>query len=154
MVLVSKFGNDLTYSSTTRLALMEKLGVSNTYVCPSLLRGRLFIELKNLINFDSSRIIAAAFLLRLLSGAKPYVLRFGLFQTFHNKEYDVLVVVDFGARHAFNFIETVSVNILPFIAKADFSIHALKSKEGVTVNFTVADLSFIRVIETHSIFFK
>lgn len=154
MVLVSKFLRELTNKSVLRVALLDKLLLTNTYACPTVFRGRLFFELKNLNSFDSSRILAASFALRLLGGSKPYFVRFGLFQTFHNKDYDALAVVDLNAKFAHQLIEIISVNILPFVAKADFSTYALKNKEGVEVNFTVADLSFIRVIETHSIFFK
>lgn len=154
VIALSKYLNKLTYNSTVRLALIEKLALENTYMCPGVIGGRLFIELNNLINFDSSRVLAAFFVLRLLSGKKPYFLRFRLFQTFHTKDYDALAVVDFGVESAHELIELVSIQVLPFLSKADLSSYALKGKKGVVVNLTISDLSFIRVVETHSMFFK
>lgn len=150
----NKFLSEATYKSVLRTTLIEKLNLMNTYSCPSLRRGRAFVELKRLENFDNSRLLAAIFILRLLGGRKPYVLRFGLFQTFHTRDYDAAVVVDFNSKASYKFVESVSLNILPFVAEADFSCYASENKEGVVVNFTISDLSFIRVVETHSIFFK
>lgn len=154
MVLPIKFENKLTYTSTLRKVLIEKLPILNTHACPKFQRAKMYLNLSKLENFDSSRVLAAIFALKLLSGGKPYVIRFRLLQTFHTKSYDAVVVVDGNADATLNIVELVSTKILPFIAKADFTSYALKNKTEVIVNITIADLSFIRVVETHSIFFK
>lgn len=153
-MLSGKYNFSLTARSSVRLAFIDKLNLSNSYSAPRVLSSKLFIDLKNLDNFDSPRLIAAVFVLSILSGAKPYVSRFNLFQTFHEKDYDAQVVVNLNSLSTFRFLELISTTILPFLAKADLSSYALKMNKGFLVNFTIADLSFIRVVETHSIFFK
>lgn len=154
MIFLDKFNSLITLRTNTRLALIDKLSLTNTYACPDLLKACLFIDLKGLENFDSPRLLAAIFVLTLLGGTRPYVVRFNLFQTFHEKDYDAKVVLDLNSIMAYKFSQHLSTYILPFLSKADFSFYALKNSKGVIVNFTIADLSFIRVIETHSIFFK
>ena len=51
-------------------------------------------------------------------------------------------------------LEVLAHEILPFVAKADCKVSVLTGEEGIVVLFAISDLSFIRVIETHSIFFK
>lgn len=149
-----KFNTRLNHSLNFRTSIAEKLNLKNSYNCPTLLRSKLMIDLKGLENFDSPRLLAAIFILTLLGNSKPYVLRFNLFQTFHDKDYDAQVVVDLNKKKSQRLTELLSLDIMPFLPKADLSSYALKNKHGVLVNFTIADLSFIRVVETHSIFFK
>lgn len=149
-----KFNVQLNHRLNLRTSVLEKLNVQNSYACPGILRAKLMIDLKGLENFDSSRLLAAIFILTLLSGSKPYVLRFNLFQTFHDKDYDAQVIVNLNKGKTKKLTELLALNIMPFLSKADLSYYALKQEHGVLVNFTIADLSFIRVVETHSIFFK
>lgn len=154
LVAANKFNNNLTFGKTSRLVLLDRLNLTNSFACPTLSRAKLSIALTRLENFDSSRLLAAVFILTLLSGCRPYVVRFNLFQTFHEKDYDVHVAVDLPRASAESFSELFALHILPFLPKADLSSYALKIAKNIVVNFTIADLSFIRVVETHSIFFK
>lgn len=149
-----KFNSIATHTAVLKTALFDKLNLSNTFSCPSVVYGSLFIELKSLDNFDNTRLIAAVFILRLLSRRKPYVARFGLFQTFREKDYDILVRVDLRTGALLQFIELLAHDILPFLPKADLICNALKKRNGFLINFIIMDLSFLRVVETHSIFFK
>lgn len=149
-----KFNSFSSYLAVFRVALFDKLNLSNSFSCPSLSSGSVFIELKSLENFDNTRLVAAVFILRLLSKRKPYVARFGLFQTFREKDYDVLVRVDLHNSTLFQFVELLAYDILPFLPKADLIASASKKKNGFLVNFIILDLSFLRVVETHSTFFK
>lgn len=149
-----KFHLTSTTCLTSRLLLIEKCQLNNSYALTNFTRVKLLIELNALENFDSPRLLAALFLLTILGGSKPYVLKFTLFQTFHEKDYDAKVVLDLANSLAYRFVELMSFEVLPFLSKVDLSSYALKIKKGTMVNFTISDLSFIRVVETHSIFFK
>lgn len=149
-----KYSNDATYKLTARRAFLDKLNRANSFTSSKLIGAKLYITLTRLDTFDSSRIIAALFILTLLSGCKPYIVRFGLFQTFHEKDYDAIIVVNLNKRKIYSFFETLSLGVVPFLPKADLRVHALKIGGGVVVQLAIADLSFIRVVETHSIFFK
>jgi len=154
MITVRKFNKLSTALRTFRITFIDKLNVQNTFLVPKIKGAEVFIELKSLENFDNSRLIAAAFILRLISGQKPYVSRLGLFQTFREKDYDAQVRVDLSLHTLYDFLDLLAHDVLPFLSKADFFSNAILSKEGVVVNFTISDLSFLRVVETHSIFFK
>lgn len=152
--MVYKFNSYLNYKKSSRLLFIDKFGLTNSYGCPSLENTKLWIDLKSLENFDSSRLLAAVFILRILGGSKPYIIRFNLFQTFHEKKYDARVVLTLGNQLTHSASEMLSIDVLPFLAKVDLSAYAKNSIDGFIANFTIADLSFIRVVETHSIFFK
>lgn len=140
-------------SKTLRTSFIDKLSLRTTFFAAGV-SGTVSIELKNLEDFDSVRLIAANFILYLLTGVRPYVARFGLFQTFKEKDYDVIVRVSVRKLNALRLLETLSYEILPFIARADCTSRVTSISKGVVVGFTISDLSFIRVVETHSIFFK
>lgn len=137
-----------------RLGVLDKLSINNTYSLPTIHEASLSINLRELSDFDDSRLIAAVFILRLLSNGRPYISRFGLFQTFHTRSYDLIVAVKIGKREAYNLITVLAERVLPFLAKADLTLNILKKKNGSLVGMTIADLSFIRVVETHSVFFR
>lgn len=144
-----------TYRSIIRQVVLDKLLVSNSYACPTIRSGALFLELRNLDSFDTSRLVAASFLLKILTNRRPYVTRFSLFQTFHNKNYDVSVRVDLRGTALFEFIKILVSDILPFLSKLDVEKQVVAGYlKGSLVSFTIHDLSFMRVIETHSVFFK
>lgn len=149
----NKYSSGVTFLKTLRVSFVDKLNLRNTYLIAAP-TASVVIDLKNLEDFDNSRLVAAMFALRLLTGCKPYVARFGLFQTFKEKNYDMLVRVNVGANKIFSFLEILAYEILPFIAKADCSASALIEEQGTVVLLAISDLSFIRVVETHSIFFK
>jgi len=151
---VGKFSGVVTHLAVFRTSLFDKLNLRNTFSCPQVVWGSVLIELKSLESFDSSRLVAAVFILRLLSKNKPYVARFGLFQTFKEKDYDMSVRVDLRGIDLIRFIELLAYDILPFLPKADLIFNALKIKDGFIVDFIIMDLSFLRVVETHSTFFK
>lgn len=134
--------------------MVDKLALLNSRACPELVRITLFIDLKSLEDFDSSRLLVAMFILRILSGQRPYISKFGLFQTFRERDYDALVRVDLSYRAAHRFVETMGIRILPFLPTADFTNKYCENSHGVMVNFSISDLSFMRIVETHSIFFK
>lgn len=148
-----KYKNNLTFVKTLRVSFLDKLNLRNTYAIPGV-TASVTIDLKNLEDFDSSRLIAAMFATRLLTGCKPYVSRFGLFQTFKEKAYDAVVRVDVRSDKVFELLEVLAYEILPFVARADCVTSALIEEYGTVVLFAISDLSFIRVVETHSIFFK
>ena len=148
-----KYNNRLAFLKTLRLSFVDKLNLQNTYKLFTA-AAVVTIDLKNLEDFDSTRLIAAMFATRLLTGCKPYVSRFGLFQTFKEKDYDALVQVEVRSFALFELLEVLAHEILPFVAKADCKVSVLTGEEGIVVLFAISDLSFIRVIETHSIFFK
>jgi hypothetical protein len=149
-----KFKNFPTFNKFLRTSFIDKLSLTNTFANPRISKVTVFLDLKSLDSFDSARLVAAFFILRLLSGRKPYVLRFGLFQTFRERDYDVVVSVDLTTARLYDFLAILAYKIFPFLSKADFSSNALVMEDGIAVNYAVADLSFIRVVETHSIFFK
>lgn len=149
----AKYNNKLTFFRTLRLSFVDKLNLRNTYAITGV-TAAVHIDLKNLEDFDSTRLIAAVFAIRLLTGSKPYVSRFGLFQTFKEKDYDASVRVDVRGSGVFALLEVLAYEILPFVAKADCLADALENKKGIVVLLAISDLSFIRVVETHSIFFK
>lgn len=151
---LTKFKNFLTYKKYTRLSLIDKNLILNTFLLPSVQSASVFLDLKLLEDYDNSRLLASMFFLRLICNRKPYVSRFGLFQTFLRKEYDALVKVDLRGKILYEFLETLSLGILPFLSKTDFDKRTLKTPNGVVVNFSILDLSFLRVVETHSAFFK
>lgn len=154
MTNIQKFNIYNTYKRSFRIAFFDKLLSQNTYALPSVVKASLFIDLKSLEDFDSSRVIAAMFILRLLGGRRPYVVRFGLFQTFHDKVYDAYVQVNLAGDALYNFLGLITYDIIPFLAKVDFLFNYTSSDEGIVANFTIADLSFLRVVETHSVFFR
>lgn len=149
-----KYKNNLTFVKTLRVSFLDKLNLRNTHAIPGVTAASVTIDLKNLEDFDSSRLIAAMFATRLLTGCKPYVSRFGLFQTFKEKAYDAVVRVDVRSDKVFELLEVLAYEILPFVARADCVTSALIEEYGTVVLFAISDLSFIRVVETHSIFFK
>jgi len=151
---LSKYNNISTFSNVFRLSFIDKLNLKNTYLSSPKLNGFVYVDLKALDDFDSSRLIAAVFVLKLLTMQRPYVARFGLFQTFRERDYDILVRVDLRQDSLYAFFEVLAYEILPYISRADCFSDALTTKNGILVNFTILDLSFIRVIETHSAFFK
>lgn len=154
MVAVRKFNFLEQYGATLRLSLFDKVGSRNAYNCPTLTGAYAVIDLRDLHDFDDSRLIAAVFILRLLSGGQPYLSRFGLFQTFYTRDYDISVYVSVTKVPAFRLLTTLAERVFPFLAKADFSSTFLKKKNGILVGMTIADLSFVRVVETHSVFFR
>lgn len=154
MIALRKFNFSSHYEQALRVALIDKLALKNAYTVPSIANSFLAINLKELSDFDDSRLIAAVFILRLLSGGRPYIARFGLFQTFHTKSYDALVHVNVRQMATYHMMGLLAERVLPFIAKADFTTNVVKKKNGILVFMTIADLSFIRVVETHSVFFR
>lgn len=154
VLMVNKYSISPLVSKTLRTSFIDKLSPRTTFFCAAGVSGTVSIELKNLEDFDSVRLIAANFILYLLTGSRPYVARFGLFQTFKEKEYDVIVRVNVRKLNALRLLETLSYEIFPFIARADCVSRVTSINKGVVVGFTISDLSFIRVVETHSIFFK
>ena len=155
MTLVSnKYSVSSLLAKTLRTSFIDKLNTKNSCFLIKGVSGSISIELKNLDDFDSMRLIAANFILYLLTGCRPYVARFGLFQTFKEKMYDAIVQVSVRNLSLLRLLETLSYEILPFIAKADCISKFTLANKGVVVLFTISDLSFIRVVETHSIFFK
>lgn len=149
-----KFNTLKTTALTSRTLFLDKLLRSNTFACPILKQGSIFIELRALETFENPRIVAAMFILRLLAQQRPYVARFGLFQTFREKRYDVLVRVDILNSPLFNFTEFLACKILPFLSRADLFFNALTKKNGFVLELAIMDLSFLRAVETHSVFFK
>lgn len=154
MFVEHKFNFFEQYKKTSRIFLLDKLGAGNVNLCPFVGTAYATIELRELSDFDDSRLIAATFILRLLSGGRPYISRFGLFQTFYTRAYDVSVYVSVKKASASLLLTTLSERIFPFLAKADFSKNFLKTKNGILVGMTISDLSFVRVVETHSVFFR
>lgn len=154
MTIHRRFNLISFYSSTLRLSLLDKFLAHNLYLIPDISAGILSVQLKDLSDFDDSRLIAAVFILRLLSGGKPYISRFGLFQTFYTRNYDSVVEVRIGRHASYSLVALLAERVLPFLAKADFRINIQKKKNGTLVTMTIADLSFIRVVETHSVFFR
>jgi hypothetical protein len=154
MFAAHKFNFSEQYKKTSRVLLLDKLGSTNINLCPSVGVSYLTIELRELSDFDDSRLIAAMFILRLLSGGRPYISRFGLFQTFYTRAYDVSVYVSVNKFGAETLLTTLSERIFPFLAKADFSKNFLKTTNGILVGMAISDLSFVRVVETHSVFFR
>lgn len=153
LVISNKYNNRATFLKTLRLSFLDKLNLQNTYKVMGVSATVMF-DLKNLEDFDSTRLVASMFAARLLTGCKPYVSRFGLFQTFREKDYDVVVQVEVRGWALFEFLGVLAYEILPFVAKADCKSSILGGGEGIVVLFAISDLSSIRVIETHFIFFK
>jgi len=149
-----KFDNLNFYNNSVRLPIIDKYNYSNTYQCPSFSGAILFIELRNLDTFESSRLIASFFVLRLLTGQKPYISRLNVFQTFKKSDYDLTVLVSIRGNNLFNFLELLGYELLPFTSKIDVKSNIVKNKYGIVVNFVISDLSSIRVVETHSAFFR
>ena len=154
MIAVAKFNFSKHASGILRLCAIDKLGSTNINCTPVLRKANLAIDLEALADFDDSRLIAAVFILRLLSGGRPYISRFGLFQTFHTRAYDVYVQVNINRELAYKLVGTLSERVFPFLAKADFSMNIIKTKKGTLVGMAISDLSFVRVVETHSVFFR
>jgi len=154
MIESQKFNFLASSERTLRPMLFDTLSLANTFEVPTPLSSRVFIELKALDDFDSSRLIAAVFILRLLTGRRPYVARFGLFQTFHTRSYDAVVQVTLSGDSLQRLVGTLSYSVLPFIAKVDFSFKTRILREGAVADMVISDLSFLRVVETHSVFFR
>lgn len=151
---MTKFDNLNFYKNSARLPIIDKFNYLNTYQCPSFSSAVLSIELRGLETFDSSRVIASFFVLRLLTGQKPYISRLNVFQTFKKSEYDSLIIVSIQGNTLFSFLELLGYELLPFTSKIDIKSNIVKNKYGVVVNFTISDLSSIRIVETHSAFFR
>lgn len=151
---IRKYNNSEFYYRTVRLALLDKFRLDNTFSQPHVNSIILSIDLKNLDTFDSSRLLASVFILQLLGKQKPYVVRFGLFQTFKEKDYDAFVVLTLTGPKALDFLELFGQEILPFTSRVDVKVNKKLSKNGVAVKFTVLNLSCIRIVETHSVFFR
>lgn len=128
IVAAKKFDFYNQYSKALRLCFTDKWGARNVFCGPRLVDSYAVIELKELNDFDDSRLIAAVFILSLLSGGRPYISRFGLFQTFHTRVYDVLVQVNVGVSGAYTLINALVERVLPFLAKVDFSMNIQKKK--------------------------
>jgi hypothetical protein len=132
------FNFSLTYSGILREVVSSKVLVSNTFGCPKFVSGCLFLELSNLDNFDSSRLVAASFILTILSHRRPYIIRFRLFETFHEKDYDITVQVNLIKTTLFNFIKILASDILPFLSKVDFEkSFGVGGLKGNLVCFTI-----------------
>lgn len=153
-LIVSKYDISPMLAKTFRMTFIDKLNIKNTFSCGKGVSASVYVEMHNLEDFDSVRVVAAHFIIYLLTGCRPYVSRFGLFQTFKEKEYDATVRVEVRRQATFYLLEVLAYEILPFIAKADCTTQLISRVDGIVVLFTIADLSFIRVVETHSIFFK
>lgn len=151
---MGKFDNLNFYTKSARPTLIDKFNCSNSYQPPLFSSAVLFIELRGLDTFESSRLIASFFVLRLLSGQKPYISRLNVFQTFKKSEYDSVVLVSIRGARLFDFLELLGYELLPFTSKIDVKSNIVKNKYGVVVNFTISDLSSIRIVETHSAFFR
>ena len=151
---IPKFNNKISYSKTISLALLDKVNLKNTFSKPTLSSMTVFIVLKSLENFDSPRLVASSFLLRVLTNQKPYIVRFGLFQSFKEKECDILIQVNLSKTNLHNFFFFLAYNILPFLPKNDLNFSYSKFNKSVVVFFTISNLSFIRFVEMHSAFFR
>jgi hypothetical protein len=154
MIGIAKFNLFAQSSKTLRLTMLDKFAATNVNKIPIITRAYAAIDLESLTDFDDARLIAAVFILRLLSGGRPYISRFGLFQTFHTRAYDMYVQVNVGKRLAHNLVTVLVERVFPFLAKADYSSSLTKIKKGTLVGMTISDLSFVRVVETHSVFFR
>lgn len=149
-----KFNYSYVYKQAFAVALIDKLRLSNLHSLSLPSRALVHIDLQSLEDFDSSRVLASTFILRLLTGKRPYIARFGLFQTFHEKDYDAFVQVSLVGSSLYQFLGLLAERVLPLIAKVDFSESCVVEDKGVVARFAISDLSFIRVVETHSIFFR
>lgn len=154
MVFLTTIDSLRSYNVTTRPALVDKFCLVNSFAMPTIFSVILSVNLLNVAGFDSSRLVASFFLLRLLTGQRPYVSRFGVFQTFKKSDYDISISTTLSKTHVADFLTFLSKGILPFMSKSDFSANFSKTCKGVVVTYTISDLSFIRVVETHSAFFK
>lgn len=101
-----------------------------------------------------NRVLAAFFLLRVLTGKKPFISRFGCFQTFKKKNYDLIVEVTLVKEAIYTFLSLFSISILPELNILDLTTNLIVSKKFSIYFFSVRDLSFLRVVETHSVFFR
>ena len=152
-MIKQKFNFSSSYKKIIRLLLLDKFNYTNSYSIPKLESVSLSIDLKSLDNFDSNRLIASMFILRILSNRKPYVTRFSLFQTFREKDYDASLIVNIRRLQLYKFIDLYSSKVSPFLPKLEIKCNK-KLKKGIAAEFTLLDLSFIRVVEVHSVFFK
>lgn len=150
----NKFSSLILLKRGVSLSLLDKLALSNSFMIPKLIKITVFIVLKSLDNFDSSRLVASTFLLRVLSKQRPYVVRFGLFQSFKERECDMLVQVSLCRLKMYEFLSFLVYEVIPFLPKSDFVISYSSCKSSVVAFFTISNLSFIRFIEMHSAFFR
>jgi hypothetical protein len=106
-------------------------------------------------SFDNNRVLASFFLLKILSCKKPYISRFGIFQTFKKRNFDIIVQSDLHGSEVFDFITYLSLNIFTLLSDMDLKVssYGLLNKNLVYF-FSIKDISFLRFVETHSAFYK
>lgn len=153
---INRFDFGRANVNVNRLLAIDKIGLKNTYSIPSFDRIVLTITLQELDDFDDIKLISSAFALFLISGRRPYITRFGVFQTFRTTSCDVILTVtltdEFTICEVFQFI---SCQVLVYVSKHDLQINEFVSETGLTgIFFSLANLNFLKVIETHYIFFR
>lgn len=137
-----------------KLLLVEKLNLGNVMSLTLLNNITLVIHLNSIEDYDSPRVAASAFLLYLSSGQKPYISRFGLFQTFKIKNYDITMRVDLSTKNVNSFLSFFFFTVLTRLSKSGLKRNVLTSPKGIVARFAISDLSFIQLAETHPAFFK
>lgn len=154
MLKLTKFSINNTWNKTLRAVLISKLNLSNSFSISEFTGVNIFLVLNNLDNFDSSRLVAASFILNLISNKRPSVLKFSLFQTFKKKEYAVHLCVSLRNESMYTFLSVLTNVILPSLSKSDVKVSYSLRNLCFVASFAITDFSFIKIVETHSVFFR
>jgi len=150
----TKFKLNHGWKSTFRVISINKLNLTNSFSLPEFKKISVFLVLNKLENFDNSRLVAASFILKLLTKQQPYVVKFNLFQTFKKKDYDINICVSLRNNNMYNFISVLSNLVIPALSKVDSRVKYSLCNSCIVANFAILDFSFIKIVETHSIFFR
>ncbi len=154
MLKLTKFNNNYTWRNTLRFVTINKLSLSNTFSVLTFNNVNIFLVLNNLENFDNSRLVAASFILKLISNQQPFVTKFSLFQTFRKKDYEITICVSLRDEKMYLFLSMLASAAIPVLSKADARVSFSSFNSCIVANFAIFDFSFIKIIETHSAFFR
>lgn len=148
------FNLKLAFDTSYRISTIDKYLLTNSFSLPKCELVTLSLKLTNLESFNSPRVVAAFFLLRYLSGRKPFITKFNIFQTFKKKRYDIHLQINLRNHSMYDFLCYFSSIILPNVPKLDLRYLILNSKEEMIYRYSISDLNFLKLVEMHPIFFR
>lgn len=138
-----------------RVLVIDKLHVTHTFKRIGLTKATVFMNLTGLISFNDPKLIASAFALFLITGKKPYITRFGMFETFHYIRCDIMLSVNaIDYFTMFRIFQFIGCRALRAISKHDLDINDFSSFSSNGIFLSIANLNFLRVFETHYVFFR
>lgn len=150
----TKYIQKTTDLNFLQLISVDKLQLKNYFSIAKLKYVGLAINLDNLDNFDSSRLLASFLILYILTGNKPYIIKFFVFQTFYKKTYNLILRINLTSIKAYHFLLFFNLDVLVELPKKSLVYKYSFKSNQVVFSFFLYNLNFIKIVETHFAFFN